>query len=119
MIHCDGRRFPKRIMIPLPDEEARVAMIKRLLQNHHHSLSNADFEEVATVTEGYSGSDLTALAKDAAMGPIREIDPAKVATFKHKEVRATFRLSTFIITQYLTLIFVTPFRFAPSQRRTL
>lgn len=76
-------------MIPLPDDAARISVIKRLLRDHHHSLSDADFEDVAVATEGYSGSDLTALAKDAAMGPIREIDPAKVPTFKQKEVCPT------------------------------
>ncbi|OQV23633.1 Spastin [Hypsibius exemplaris] len=81
------RRFPKRIMIPLPDDEARMSMIKRLLRDHQHSLTQADFDEVAVATEGYSGSDLAALAKDAAMGPIREIDPSRVPTLKHKEIR--------------------------------
>ncbi|GAU88729.1 hypothetical protein RvY_01368 [Ramazzottius varieornatus] len=81
------RRFPKRIMISLPDEEARISMLRNLLKNHQHRLDQNDFEEVADLTEGYSGSDLAALAKDAAMGPIREIDPQLVPTLKHKEIR--------------------------------
>jgi SpoVK/Ycf46/Vps4 family AAA+-type ATPase len=76
-------------MIPLPDEEARISMIRRLLKDHQHSLTEADFEDVASATDGYSGSDLAALAKDAAMGPIREIDPTRVPTLKHKEVCST------------------------------
>ncbi|XP_055337844.1 spastin-like [Paramacrobiotus metropolitanus] len=81
------RRFPKRIMIPLPDEEARMGMIKKLVGDHPAALREEDFEEIADMTEGYSGSDLAALAKDAAMGPIREVDPARVPNLKPKEIR--------------------------------
>ena len=35
-------------------------------------------QEIAGASEGYSGSDLTALAKDAALGPIRELNPDQV-----------------------------------------
>ena len=81
-------------MISLPDEEARISMLRNLLKNHQHRLSQRDFEEVADITEGYSGSDLAALAKDAAMGPIREIDPQLVPTLKHKEVLLCFFVSS-------------------------
>lgn len=76
-------------MIPLPDEEARIGMIKKLVKDHQHSLTESDFDEVSDMTEGYSGSDLAALAKDAAMGPIRELDPVRVPTLKPKEVRSS------------------------------
>lgn len=34
-------------------------------------LSTRDMDTLAVLTDGYSGSDLTSLAKDAALAPIR------------------------------------------------
>ena len=42
-----------------------------LLQKQGSPLSDADLAHLAQLTEGYSGSDLTALARDAALEPIR------------------------------------------------
>lgn len=66
------RRFPKRIYIGQPDADTRASLIRKLLESQSHSLSDYDIAELAAATDGYSGSDLTALAKDAALGPIRE-----------------------------------------------
>ncbi len=66
------RRFPKRIYIGLPDLATRASLIRKLLDNQSHNLDAYDIQEVARLTDGYSGSDLTAVAKDAALGPIRE-----------------------------------------------
>uniref|UniRef100_A0A452J0K6 Spastin n=1 Tax=Gopherus agassizii TaxID=38772 RepID=A0A452J0K6_9SAUR len=46
------------------------------------------------MTDGYSGSDLTALAKDAALGPIRELKPEQVKNMSASEMR-NIRLSDF------------------------
>lgn len=67
------RRFTKRICIPLPDAPARLAMLQHLLKKHRHNLSASDFNDLTRHTEGYSGSDMNSLAKDAAMGPVREL----------------------------------------------
>lgn len=76
------RRFPKRIFISLPDKSTRVSMIRKLLDKQINSLKNYQIDELANLTEGYSGSDLTALAKDASLGPIREqpVEMLKVAS---------------------------------------
>jgi SpoVK/Ycf46/Vps4 family AAA+-type ATPase len=66
------RRFPKRICINLPDYDTRVSLIAKLLEKQSHSLSKVQLAELAIMTDGYSGSDLTALAKDAALEPVRE-----------------------------------------------
>ncbi|KAF9403061.1 hypothetical protein BGZ94_004726 [Podila epigama] len=65
------RRFVKRIYIPLPEEETRKSLLKKLLQGQDYELSESEFQKLVQQTEGYSGSDLTALAKDAALGPLR------------------------------------------------
>uniref|UniRef100_A0AAZ3Q5Y5 microtubule-severing ATPase n=1 Tax=Oncorhynchus tshawytscha TaxID=74940 RepID=A0AAZ3Q5Y5_ONCTS len=47
------------------------------------------------MTEGYSGSDLTSLAKDASLGPIRELRPEQVRNMAANEVR-NIRFSDFV-----------------------
>ncbi|CEP61912.1 putative AAA family ATPase YTA6 LALA0_S04e03488g [Lachancea lanzarotensis] len=67
------RRFTRRLHIPLPEPETRISHLKRLLAHQKNALTERDFESIGKLTEGYSGSDMTALAKDAAMEPIREL----------------------------------------------
>lgn len=82
------RRFEKRIYIPLPSLEARQSVLQNLLSKHNHTVSAGHLEMVARACEGYSGSDLTALAKDAALGPIRDIDYETLRHLPANEVRA-------------------------------
>ncbi|KAK3941165.1 oligomeric complex COG6-domain-containing protein [Diplogelasinospora grovesii] len=70
------RRFVRRQYIPLPEAETRVTQIKTLLSQQKHTLDDADIEELVGLTDGFSGSDITALAKDAAMGPLRSLGEA-------------------------------------------
>ncbi|XP_022909908.1 spastin isoform X2 [Onthophagus taurus] len=72
------RRFPKRVYVMLPDLDTRIQLLKKLLAKQGCSFSSNELKRLATLTEGYSGSDLTALAKDAALGPIRELQPEQV-----------------------------------------
>lgn len=71
------RRFEKRIYIPLPDEKARKVLIKLALGDSKHQLNDNDIGELAKRTEGYSGSDLSVLVRDALMQPVRK---CKLAT---------------------------------------
>lgn len=65
------RRFEKRIYIPLPDAHARTAMFKIRLGKTPHDLTEDDFFELGKATEGYSGSDITIVVKEAMMMPVR------------------------------------------------
>ncbi|KAF9976498.1 hypothetical protein BGZ65_007815 [Modicella reniformis] len=67
------RRFVKRIYIPLPEAETRRALLTKLLSGHDFCLTKNEIQQLVEQTEGYSGSDLTALAKDAALGPLRSL----------------------------------------------
>ncbi|EGY19090.1 SAP1 [Verticillium dahliae VdLs.17] len=70
------RRFVRRQYIPLPEPETRSTQLRTLLSQQKHGLSDYDVEELVTLTDGFSGSDITALAKDAAMGPLRSLGEA-------------------------------------------
>nr|XP_037272425.1 spastin-like isoform X2 [Rhipicephalus microplus] len=72
------RRFTKRVYVTLPDEKTRLVLLEKLLRKQNSPLSLDKLKYLARVTSGYSGSDLTALAKDAALGPIRELNPEQV-----------------------------------------
>ena len=66
------RRLQKRLLIPLPDAEARKEMLLRGLKGVSHSLSETDVAALVAATDGYSGSDMAAVGREAAMGPCRD-----------------------------------------------
>ncbi|OTA98569.1 hypothetical protein M426DRAFT_325869 [Hypoxylon sp. CI-4A] len=70
------RRFVRRQYIPLPEAETRASQLKTLLGQQKHSLTDTDIAVLVDLTDGFSGSDITALAKDAAMGPLRALGEA-------------------------------------------
>ncbi|SPP82734.1 spastin isoform X1 [Drosophila guanche] len=72
------RRFTKRVYVSLPDEQTRELLLNRLLQKQGSPLDTDALRRLAKITDGYSGSDLTALAKDAALEPIRELNVEQV-----------------------------------------
>ncbi|PVV01085.1 hypothetical protein BB560_004512 [Smittium megazygosporum] len=67
------RRFRKRLYIPLPDKEGRKKIIKNLLEKQGCALTESEIEDISEKTEGYSGSDMDGLCREAALGPIRSI----------------------------------------------
>ncbi|KAH0273412.1 AAA-domain-containing protein, partial [Aureobasidium melanogenum] len=67
------RRFVRRQYIPLPEDWVRKLQLTTLMAAQKHNISDEDLNELVYLTEGFSGSDITALAKDAAMGPLRSL----------------------------------------------
>lgn len=67
------RRFEKRIYIPLPDEPARTYMLQNSLKKTKHNLTPEQFEDLGKRTEGYSGSDISVLVRDAVYEPVRKL----------------------------------------------
>lgn len=70
------RRFQKRIYIPMPDAAARARVLEIHVGNTPHALVSEDFKALALKCEGYSGSDIGNLAKDAIMSPVRKVQQA-------------------------------------------
>lgn len=66
------RRLEKRILVPLPDKESREAMFRQNLTSDI-AVGALNFEEFADKTEGYSGSDIRLVCKEAAMQPLRRL----------------------------------------------
>ncbi|CAG8975915.1 hypothetical protein HYALB_00006533 [Hymenoscyphus albidus] len=80
------RRFVRRQYIPLPEGGTRGIQLRTLLGHQKHSLEEADIEKLISLTNGFSGSDITALAKDAAMGPLRSLGE-KLLQMSMEEIR--------------------------------
>lgn len=57
----------------------------KLLSAHHDPLSAVDIEMVAHWTEGYSCSDLTNLAREAALSPLRSCPD--IQTIREEDLR--------------------------------
>jgi SpoVK/Ycf46/Vps4 family AAA+-type ATPase len=66
------RRFPRRLMVNLPDASNREKILKVILAKEELG-PDVDMESLANMTDGYSGSDLKNLCVTAAHYPIREI----------------------------------------------
>ncbi|XP_021069998.2 katanin p60 ATPase-containing subunit A-like 2 [Mus pahari] len=72
------RRLEKRILVDLPSREARQAMIYHWLppvsKNHALELhTQLEYSVLSQETEGYSGSDIKLVCREAAMRPVRKI----------------------------------------------
>merc|ERR1712212_1146914 len=63
------RRFEKRIYIDLPEEHARTHMFKLNMGDTPHNISEEDFRDLGRRTDGYSGSDISIVVRDALMQP--------------------------------------------------
>ncbi|XP_020206298.1 uncharacterized protein LOC109791412 isoform X1 [Cajanus cajan] len=66
------RRMPRRLMVNLPDAPNRAKILKVILSKEELS-PDVDLDAVASMTDGYSGSDLKNLCVTAAHRPIKEI----------------------------------------------
>jgi katanin p60 ATPase-containing subunit A1 len=62
----------KRVLVPLPDEESRESMFRAFLTDDL-AVSDLDFRDLAHRTQGYSGSDIRLVCKEAAMQPLRKL----------------------------------------------
>ncbi|XP_076465051.1 katanin p60 ATPase-containing subunit A-like 2 isoform X8 [Babylonia areolata] len=78
--HAMLRRLEKRILVDLPTFEARRAMFLHHLppvvcskDGGLELLSDLDYDMLGVKTEGYSGSDIKLVSKEAAMRPVRKI----------------------------------------------
>ncbi len=74
-------RFDRQILVPTPDEKARLTIFKVHTKNVPIS-KDVDLEQLAKDTEGYSGADIEALIREAAMYAMRKSKDAKEVTKK-------------------------------------
>jgi len=65
------RRLEKRVLVDLPNAEAREAMIRSNLPDGF--AKELEYAKLASLTEEWSGSDIRLLCKEAAMHPLRRL----------------------------------------------
>ncbi|EIE18807.1 katanin-like protein [Coccomyxa subellipsoidea C-169] len=80
------RRLEKRIYIPLPAAPERSELL-RLALKEVDVADDVDFDQLAALTEGYSGDDITNVCRDAAMNGMR----TKIAGKTPEQIRAMRR----------------------------
>jgi len=78
------RRMPRRILVDLPDTENRKKIIKVILKDEELS-PDVSADEISSITEGFSGSDLKNLCIAAAYQTIREFMESEKDSKKRKE----------------------------------
>ncbi|MEM0010095.1 MAG: CDC48 family AAA ATPase [Candidatus Bathyarchaeia archaeon] len=72
-------RFDRLIYVPPPDEEARLSILKIHTKNMPLG-KDVDLKLLASMTKGYSGADLEALCREAALIALRRDINAKEVT---------------------------------------
>lgn len=65
------RRMPKQFSVPLPSLEQREKILRLTLKEINLE-SGFDFAKIARLTDGFSGSELKELCRNAAMIPVQE-----------------------------------------------
>ena len=80
------RRLTKRIYIGLPTSNARITLVQNLLKKQPYDINDQELRSLIELTDGFSGSDLANLCREAAFGPIRELG-SRVMTALASDVR--------------------------------
>ena len=71
------RRFEKRVYIALPESPARASMFRLNLGDTPNSITEEQFQQMGAMSEGYSGSDVAVVVREALMEPLRKCQNAK------------------------------------------
>jgi len=73
-------RFDRLIYVPPPDEKARLEIFKIHTRNMPLA-EDVDLEKLAKMTQGYSGADIEAVCREAAMNALRRDIKAEKVTW--------------------------------------
>jgi len=76
-------RIDRFVLVPAPNEEARLEIFK--VHTKSMPIKDVNLNELARKTEGFSGADIEALCREAAMDALRENEKAKEVKRKHFE----------------------------------
>jgi transitional endoplasmic reticulum ATPase len=76
-------RIDRFVLIPPPDEKSRLEILK--VHTKNMPLKQVDLKLIAKRTEGFSGADLEAICREAAMNALREDMKSKEVKTKHFE----------------------------------
>jgi SpoVK/Ycf46/Vps4 family AAA+-type ATPase len=81
------RRFQKRILVPLPDHDTRLNMLKYYTGNLQIT-HDVDLHELARLSEGFSGSDIRDVCQSAQLSLIGEFFESGKANDRAAKPRA-------------------------------
>jgi SpoVK/Ycf46/Vps4 family AAA+-type ATPase len=81
------RRFQKRILVPLPDYNARLHMLK-LYSSHLTLAPDMDLYSLSRMAEGFSGSDIRDCVQSADLKVVGEFFESGMAKDKQAQPRA-------------------------------
>ncbi|KAG7300101.1 hypothetical protein JYU34_015640 [Plutella xylostella] len=89
------RRLEKRIYIPLPDANTRAQLFETFLTSKSIELPKLNYQDLARRTEGYSGSDIKLVCKEALMANVRKMLPCVTgkASQQHRKDKDKLSLS--------------------------
>lgn len=66
------RRFPKRVHVGLPSNAARDSMLRNGIA-HHAKLTEDEYADLVCLSDGFSGSDMSNVIRDALMRPMHKL----------------------------------------------
>ena len=75
-------RFDKILLVPAPEEEGRLQMLKIHTRNMPLD-KNVNLSDMAKKTIGFTGADIEAFVREAAMIALRESKETKQVKSKH------------------------------------
>ena len=74
-------RFDRQILVPAPDEKARLKILE--IKTKKMPLKDVNLKKIAKMTENFSGADLEALCREAALIALRKNKKANAVKMEH------------------------------------